>query len=438
MIGLDGFPWTLARRLIEEGVMPNLGALAEEGDLVQMDSVYPTISGVAWSCFQTGKNPGKFGIYGFAELTSGMDLFVPDTSHLRSRTIWEILADHGKKSICLGVPVTYPPRPVDGIMVGGFLSPSLEKAVYPRSALPELIRLGYRIDIDPVKARESLDYFKKENLEVLEGRIRTLFACWEKDWWDLLMVHFMDSDRVNHFMFKYSQTREGGFESENHRYFFDFYSRIDQMLGKVRSRLREDQTLIILSDHGFCPLKHEVQLNYWLADRGYLEFDHPPAHDLDFKAISPRSRAFSLVPGRVYLLREGVWGPGRLSPSQAEDLLGRIIEELREMAGPGGEKVCRKVFRREEVFSGPFLDTAPDIVIDPQDGFDFKAGLKQSGCFTSGPINGMHTFSDALVLIRGRKEYSRRPVIWDLAPTLLEIFDIPLPPDLDGVSLGKG
>ena len=74
-------------------------------------------------------------------------------------------------------------------------------------------------------------------------------------------------------------------------------------------------------------------------------------------------------------------------------------------------------------------------MIDPQDGFDFKAGLKQPACFTSGPINGMHTFSDALVCIRGRKGYSRRPVIWDLAPTLLELFDIPPPPDLDGVSL---
>ncbi len=432
VIGLDGFSWSLARRLIAEGLMPNLKALSGEGELVQMDSVYPTISGVAWSAFQTGKNPGKFGVYGFAELTREMDLFIPDSTHLRSKTIWEILSERGLKVAAIGIPNTYPPRRVNGVLVGGFLSPSLPKAVRPPEFLPELNRLGYRIDIDPVKARESLDHFKVENLEVFEGRVRTLLYLLEKDWWDLLVFHFMDTDRMGHFMFRYSDPDETGADAGNRRYWRDFFSRLDGMLGLLRARLRDDQALIFLSDHGFCRLRYEVQLNRWLADRGYLELARPPAHDLDFKALSPRSRAFSLVPGRIYLLGRESWEIGRLDPVRAGRTREEIIAELERLEGPAGGKVCRKVMRREEVFSGPYLSSAPDIVIEPEDGFDFKAGLKQTQVFNTGPLSGMHTFSDALLYVRGRRGYPRRPSIPDLAPTLLKIFGIEPPPDMDG------
>ncbi|GAI40577.1 unnamed protein product, partial [marine sediment metagenome] len=163
VIGFDGFPYTLAVRLMEAGVMPNFKSLLAAGSFVQMDSIYPTVSNVAWTCYQTGKNPGKFGVYGFAELTRDFELYIPNSTNCRSKTIPEILSEHGKRVISLGVPGTYPPRPVDGITVGGFLSPSLEKAVYPKSVLPDLERTGYMIDINPMEARRSLDFFKEEN-----------------------------------------------------------------------------------------------------------------------------------------------------------------------------------------------------------------------------------------------------------------------------------
>ena len=74
VIGLDGFPYTLANRLMDEGIFPNFKSLLEEGYFFQMDSIYPTVSNVAWTSYQTGKNPGKFDVYGFAELTPEFDL----------------------------------------------------------------------------------------------------------------------------------------------------------------------------------------------------------------------------------------------------------------------------------------------------------------------------------------------------------------------------
>ncbi len=432
VIGLDGFPYTLARRLLEEGIMPNLSALLDEGELHQMDSVYPTVSNVAWSSFQTGKNPGKFGIYGFAELDPDLELYIPNSTQLKAKTIWEIVSENGKKLVSLGVPNSYPPRPVNGILVGGFLSPSLEKAVYPATALSKLRETGYLVDINPMKARESLENFKEENTRVFEGRVRTFFRLWDSEEWDLFVIHFMDSDRMGHFMFKYSEPEEAG--TPNYEYFRRFIIGIDEMLGRVRKKLDDETGLIILSDHGFCRLKKEVQLNKWLEDRGYLSYARTPAHDLDFGAISPQSRAFSLVPGRVHIFKEGEWKIGAVKAVDYENVreeVGEALEELNE----DGRPVCRKVFKKEEVFSGSYLGQAPDLVIDPVDGYDLKAGLKKDELFSTGPISGMHTYSDALLYLRGERALPKRPVIWDLTPTILDLLSIPTPEDFDGVTL---
>jgi len=432
VIGLDGFPFTLAEKLIAEGTMPNLGALREKGCLRQMDSIYPTVSNVAWTSYMTGKNPGGFGVFGFAELTEKFELFIPNSTNCRAKTIQEIISAAGKKVVSLGVPGTYPPREVDGINVGGFLSPSLEKAVYPLSALPKLRDTGYLLDIDPMKARESLELFKEENLRVFQGRVKTLLRLWDTEPWDYLAIHFMDTDRMMHFMFKYIDPEgEGG---ENRDYCRDFFRRIDEMIGRAAGKLDSETRLFVLSDHGFCRIRQEVQLNRWLQDRGYLTFSRPPAHDLDFDAVSPHSRALALVPGKIHILREGRFCRGGVKASEYQDFRAELIRKLGTLT-EAGRPVCRKIFKREEVLRGPYAGEGPDIVIDPHDGYDFKAGLKKNAIFETGPISGMHTQQDALLYISGVSEFPKRPVVYDVTPTILKTIGIPIPADFDGVSL---
>lgn len=434
VIGLDGFSYTLANRLMDEGIMPNFKALVEEGSFSQMDSIYPTVSNVAWTSYQTGKNPGKFGIYGFAELTPDLDLYIPNSTNCKSKTIQEIISENGKRVISLGIPGTYPPRPINGITVGGFLSPTLEKAVYPASILPELQKTGYMVDINPMKARESLDFFKEENLKVFDGRVKTLFNLWDSQEWDLFTIHFMDTDRMGHFMYRYLDPEEAG--SENAEYYIRFFKKIDEMIGAVRKKLDDNITLVILSDHGFCRIKKEVQMNRWLQDRGYLVFSTPPSHDLDFEAISPESKAFALVPGKIYLMREERWKGGRVTDSEYEGLRDEIIRKLEEF-NKAGDPVCKKVLKKEDAISGPYLDNAPDIIIDPHDGYDLKAGLKKSLIFETGPLSGMHTYYDAMLYLQNSKYLPKRPVVYDLPATILNLLDITIPDDFDGVNLNK-
>jgi predicted AlkP superfamily phosphohydrolase/phosphomutase len=133
-IGLDGTPYTFMRRLIDEGRLPNAARLEQKGSLLRMDSMWPWVSSVAWSSMMTGVNPGKHNIYGFIDRDPATyKQFIPTSRNMKARTLWEVLGDAGKRVIVVNVPVTYPPRQVNGILVGGFLSPSLEKAVYPAS-----------------------------------------------------------------------------------------------------------------------------------------------------------------------------------------------------------------------------------------------------------------------------------------------------------------
>jgi predicted AlkP superfamily phosphohydrolase/phosphomutase len=396
-VGLDGVPFSLADELMSDGTMPNLQRLAERGTLKRIRSVFPTVSGVAWSAWQTGGNPGEFGVYGFVELERDFDLRIPNHGDLKCTTVWQRLEGAGRKFAALGVPMTYPPPESKNVIVSGFLAPALdERAVSNPDVLDRLRRTRYEVDIDPQVAIESPERFKEDLSRVSEARWQTALSLLEGgNDWDFFFVHVMDTDRLNHFMWR--GRRASG---EEDGYFWDFYGKLDSFLGRLVEAAGGDADLLVCSDHGFCELKWEVQLNRWLKQQGYLDYENDPARG--FKAIKPGSRAFSLVPGRVHILREGKWDAGIVTEKEYDPLRREIMGKLRAMTDPAtGDVVCRQVMKREEVFHGPHLERAPDIVVDPCDGYDLKSKLGSGHLFEKGPRTGMHTYDDAMLLVGG-------------------------------------
>ncbi len=392
-IGLDGFPYSLAEELMYEGVMPNLHRLAERGAMSRIKSVFPTVSGVAWSAFQTGRNPGEFGVFGFVDLERDFELCIPDYTDLKQETLWQRLSDAGKRFAALSVPMTYPAPQVNGFLVSGFLAPQLdERAVSSEAVLQQLGDLDYEIDIDPTIAAEAPERFRQDLQRVSEARQKTILSLLgQEEEWDLFFAHVMDTDRLHHFMWP---TGEGG-SAEG--FFYDFYRKLDEFLGEVVDAIGGEQNLLICSDHGFCELKWEVQLNRWLKNQGYLDYENAPQKG--YKAIKDGSRAVSLVPGRVYILHESRWDRGVVTDKEYEPLRREIMDKLRAITHPEtGEVVCRQVMKREEVFSGPYAEQGPDIIIDPCDGYDLKAKLGAGHMFEKGPRTGMHTYGDAMLL----------------------------------------
>jgi predicted AlkP superfamily phosphohydrolase/phosphomutase len=435
-IGLDGTPYTFMRRLIREGRAPHAARLAEQGSLMRMDSVWPWVSSVAWSTMMTGVNPAKHNIFGFIDRDPATyKQFIPTARQMKAKTLWEVLSEAGKRVIVVNVPVTYPPRQVNGILVSGFLSPTLDKAVYPASYLPTLKSLGYVVDADPWKARESKDLALKEVNAALDARIRTLFHLFEKEEWDYLHVHIMETDRLHHFLWQQMDEEDATYSPA----FYDFYRRIDDMLGQLADRLDDHTTLMWMADHGFCTIKKEVYVNHWLADQGWLRLRNvPPDRKRGLDEIDPSSVAYSLDPGRVVIRVRGREKEGPVAPgAEYEALREEIAAAALELADPeDGEPIFQAVFKREDLYHGPYLEQAADLILAPYDGYDPKGPLyKETLTYKGEELVGMHTYDDAMLYVGRHSLSPERFSVLNVMPTILTLMKVPQPVGLDGQSL---
>ena len=435
-IGLDGTPYTFMQRLIAEGRAPNAARLAQQGSLLRMDSVWPWVSSVAWSSMMTGVNPAKHNIFGFIDRDPATNRqFIPTSRNMKARTLWEVLGDAGKRVVVVNVPVTYPPRQVNGILVAGFLSPTLERAVHPPSYLPTLKSLGYIVDADPWKARESKDLALQEVNSVLDARIRTLFHMVDNEEWDYLHVHIMETDRLHHFLWQQMEDGDPTYAPA----FYDFYRRIDNMLGELANRLDNNTTLVWMADHGFCTIKKEVYVNRWLMDHGWLKLlNEPPDRKKGLEEIDPSSAAYSLDPGRIIIRLRGREKNGYVSPgAEYQSLCDEIATAALDLRDPeDDEPVFQTVFRREELYHGPYLDQAADLILAPYDGYDPKGPLyKETLTYKGDELVGMHTFDDAMLYVGGRAIPQTRFSVLNVMPTILDLMDVAYPPGLDGTSM---
>ncbi len=428
LIGLDGVPYSLLKRLLDDGIMPNLAELAREGSLRRMTSVHPWVSSVAWSSFMTGSNPAKHGIFGFIDRDPAtLKTFIPIARHMKASTLWDVLGDAGRRSVVVNVPVTYPPKPIRGVLISGFLSPRLEKAVHPPSLLPTLRRLGYRIDTDPWLARESREKAMPDILDALEKRVRTLLHLMDTEEWDYFQCVIMETDRLHHFFFRQMEENDPVWAPA----FFEVYRRIDAAIGEVRTRLGERDTLMLMSDHGFCSIETEVFYNRWLADAGFLSYAHTPAKRID--EMAPQTVAYALDPARIFINLKGREKFGHVAPgAEYERVRDELIQALTSFTLPDGKKPVLHAYRREEIYNGPYLDRAADIIIAPVDGYDPKGAFyKDRLTHRDAMMVGMHTYDDAFLLAHGLA-LTDGVNIMDVMPTILAHLGIDPPPHVDG------
>jgi predicted AlkP superfamily phosphohydrolase/phosphomutase len=413
-------------------VLPTFAGLARAGTLAPMRSSIPVISSVSWTGFMTGKNPGKHGVYGFTELKPGtLTLFFPNFGNVKGDTVWDVAGRAGKRAIVLNIPNTYPARALHGLLVSGFVAVNLERAVYPAELLPRLKAAGYRIDVDYLNADQRPEAFFEDLDATLEARRRVYTALLRDEAWDLFIGVITECDRLHHYF--WSAWADAG--SALHARFVDFYRRLDDVLGALLEALPKDVPLFVVADHGHTLIHREFYPNAWLRQQGLLRFtsDKPkgPA-DLD-----PASTAFVLDPGRVYLHRKGRFPQGTVDDAGAEALLARLSEGLLGLrddspGAPSGGRPVARVFRCDELYHGPEVAAAPDLVIHFNPGYDPKGAFARAEVFGRSPLTGMHTYDDSLF-------YASRagvPVddldIVDLAPTILHLLGVEVPADMDG------
>jgi len=430
ILGLDGVPYSFIKNLIEEKKLPNFEKLFQYGSHSPLKSILPTVSGVAWTSICTGKNPAKFGVFGFLDLKKDYNPYIPNATSLKCDTILDILSREGKRVISIGVPMTYPPREVNGILVGGFLTPKLEKGVYPKSFLQLLSDEKYLIDINPMMARKSVDDLMEDLINVFEGRKNTMFRLLREENWDFFITHFIETDRINHFMWTYQ------FDNDATKYkdfFFDFYQKIDKMIGEILEKIDDNTVLIILSDHGFCKTEKEIELNFWLKENGYLKFKAEKPKS--FKDIDEDSQAFSLTPGRIYIHTEN-WAQGKVCDDECQRLKEEIIKKLKQEIDPNTNlQIFKEIYKRDEIFTGDCIIDAPDIIILPHDGYDLKAKLDAIEFINPPTMPGIHTYEDAMIIFNREFKLKEDITILDVFPTVLDLLGVIFPENLCGSSI---
>lgn len=397
IIGLDGVPYHLMDDLSNKGIMPNFKKLKQEGIFKEMDSAIPEISSVSWSSIITGVNPGEHGIFGFMELIPGTyTLSFPNFNSLKAPAFWHTI--DGKHAI-INVPSTYPAKPLNGFHVAGFVALDLENAVYPKEYIPKLEELNYRIDVDSEKGHQSKELFMKDLFRTLEARHKTALHLWDDSAWDTFMYVITGTDRIGHFLWD-------AYEDENHEFhtqFLDYFKRIDEFIGEISNKMSDDDSLVMLSDHGMGLSKTNVVVNAVLKKHGFLELED--AERINHNHIKPESRAFALDPGRIYLHKESKYPKGSVKKEDEEKILKELTVIFQDLE-KDGKKVVKKIFRKEDVYSGPHMDDAPDLILLPNRGFNLRGNIAKTEIFDKDIFTGMHTQEDAFLYVKTPKSIS--------------------------------
>lgn len=393
IIGIDGVPYGLLKDLSDRDVMPHFKELRKNGVFTQMESSIPEISSVSWSSIITGKNPGEHGIYGFTDLVPHTyTISFPNFRNLKANAFWQKEGD--KTHVIINVPSTYPVQKINGFWVSGFVSLDLEKAVYPPSYIEKLKEMNYQVDVDSRKAHKSKRLFLEDLFKVHKKRIELYRYLWNKINWDTFMLVFTGSDRLEHFLWD-------AYEDNNHEYrhkFLEYFQKVDEIIGEIATSMGESDSLIMLSDHGMEKIKTNVNLNTYLADNDFLKWgDHPEKR---YRNIENGTKAFALDPARIYINKENKYPKGSVKTTEEEKVIDDLIDLFSRLER-NGEKVIKKIYRKNDIYHGEYVVNAPDLVLLPNSGYSLRGSMGKRDLFENDSIIvGMHTQQDAFLFVK--------------------------------------
>lgn len=495
ILALDGATFRVMDPWIKAGKLPNLAKFKAESAYGPLESTIPPITGSAWSSFQTGINAGKHGLFDWLRRDpKGYNLTPISAQLLPQATIWEIFSHHKMQVGVLGVPVTYPPRPVNGFMVSGLLAPPGASYTYPQSLQPELESAvpGYTTMPEHWRGRYQVKAWLQSLKDSLKRKLDATHFLMQKPW-DVFMVHFMETDSVQHQMWHLIDgIPRPKYHAENVKGnpILEIFQQFDAALPDLLKQAGEDTTVVILSDHGFGPLHWNVYLNNWLLKHGYLKLKrsastmlkrgtffglgltpegmYPLAERTGFLGRNSKLRHAQIYKrmgqvflshqdidwdntqaysygnvGQVYLNRQGREPQGSVSEVDAPSLIREIREGLLELRNPQNrDKVFDEVIPKEAIYYGPNLTNAPELMLSPKEGY-MAVGTSE---FVSKHIvspacwgSGWHQMDGILMakghtILPGPVEDAR---LMDMAATLLYLNGLPVPESMDGVVLEK-
>lgn len=494
VVGLDGVCLPVLEPMLEDGALPNIAAFRDRSATAPLESQLPPWTPSAWPSMYTGVNPGKHGVYDFMHF-DGYDWDVVNRSHVKERSVWELLSMEGYRSVVLNVPVTGPPREFDGALVPGYTA-SENPDCHPAGIWDELNRaLGeYRLYDESLERGASKRERKRGYGRLTRMRGAAFRYLVDEYQPDFGFVQFQQCDTVHHEF------------PEDQGVIRRVYGDIDAEVGNVIDACEPDVTLLV-SDHGIGPMRgHEFRVNDYLLDEEFVTVTTAGGGMPSWKSISrkrlrrgkesasversPTERAVELAAGvgitsqriaavvrrlgmeklvlrivptdviragteqvdfasstaymrsrtemGVRLNLRGREPEGTVPESKYEQVRSAVIDALERATTPDGDDVFERVHPREEIFEGPYVEDAPDVVTVPNR-FDHFLVANLKGAVYGEPTEPWEHKLEGVVMATGDgidpETDLADPHLFDITPTILSTFGLAVGDRMDGTPL---
>lgn len=463
--------------------MPFLSELCRQGCRGVLESTIPPKTPSAWTTFQTGCNPGIHGVYDFAlwDRTTRKINYVNSRNY--SDTLWDRAGSAGLRVGVINVPMTYPAWPINGYMITGLMTPSLERDwTWPPELASEILAIvpNYHVFSFESARRGKPHRYPKEFLdrmsEVSRNRTRIALHILHKEPLDLFMVHFQAPDVVQHALWGYLDPGHRNYSPRIRDMIWgDFYRCLDEQFRIIHDAFQAgggDCLTLVVSDHGFQTHSHQFQFGNWLIKEGFLKIRKTLRRYAFLKDLLYRTDLFGFKPilnrsrfGRKIIAAvsqpvfEYDWEHSRVysfgqtsdgfvffldtDPELRKQTESQLDEKIRRMVNPDtGLPVIEKILPRDQIYRGPKLDTLPDWILKPLPGITVNGYFNP---FRSGillPIRKGRDFHmgthhpDGILLAAGPRVRSASRIaganLIDIAPTLLAWLGIPVPKSMEG------
>jgi len=496
LFGLDGATFDLVRPWAGAGYLPTLRDLMRRGACGDLESTLPPLTAAAWPAFMTGKNPGKHGVFDFFQPPLGAgaaELQFATSQQVDGRWWAEDLSAAGLSVALLNVPMTHPPRSINGCVIPGTPTPDEGHTTLPRDLLGAYERefgahrVTPRVVYEPGREVE----FCAALHELIDLQTRYALRLLIDRPADVFMLHFLATDSAQHALWKHHDAAHPQHRADLAARFGpalrEVFAHADRSIAAVLSQASPDTNVIVMSDHGFGPLHRMVNVNNFLIERGLLALkrdrsvalrawlfrrDVDPALPwkimrrlqiearlgrvsraarawsqrkwLTFADVDwPRTVAFACGHiGQVYINVKGRQPNGCVEPGDYLAVRERVTAALKAWRDPiDGRPMVDEIIPREAAAHGPHLNDGPDLHLI-MDGYRtlayplFAADGRVFAQRVHGD-SGSHRRNGLLIaagpdIACGAIEGAR---LIDLAPTILQLLNVPIPIDYDGVVL---
>jgi predicted AlkP superfamily phosphohydrolase/phosphomutase len=471
LIGLDGATFTVLDPLMADGIMPFLKGLVASGVRARLQTVVPALTPPAWTSLVTGRSPGQHGVFDFFRKVAPESQHVRfNTSHdIARETIWSMANRQGKRVTALNFPMMFPPPPIDGFVVPGWMPwRQLRHGCHPDGLFDRLKALpGFdarELAMDMSMEKKALEGDESGNhedwihLHIRRDQqwLQIARTLMREDPCELTAILFDGVDKLQHRFWRYLDPELApNLQSEEDKRVrqvcLEYFRRLDEAMAEIVGLADGDATLILASDHGFGAQTGTFFVNTWLQQHGYLTW----AADAPFATAEPDTLGIDQLARHVYLLdwagtvayaptpsSNGIYivqnddGGIGVSPEEYELFRQKLVAELSSFTDPGtGAPVVTRIWTREEAFSGPFIDLAPDLTLLLNDGGLVSIVASDAAYKTRPQPSGTHRLEGVFLAtgpgIRQGESLADRSIL-DVAPMVLHTLGLGVPAELEG------